>query len=271
MSLKGYPTSDRKIDGLSVTESVQMEHVTVQPTGSKRYAMDTVSKNAFRVDLVADTAETGSTSSIIKATGHSAKVGDYLRWESGSNQYIESPVIKVTTDYIYLGGSLPVDPLNTDTFYVMRYVTTRTDETGAQTVISSPGPTQFVKDSVDVEVTEDTSTPANNKPLPTKSFGLSSVDKISHDYSSTSVENTTYVQIKASTSGRSDFITLFDGGGYAMILAFGAAASEVDKLYIPPGGFNGVIPFYIPAGTRLSIKSISGLANAGQLIMNTLE
>lgn len=52
----------------------------------------------------------------------------------------------------------------------MRYATQLVDENGSQLVVSTPGPTQFVLDGLDVEVEEDTTTPANNKPLPTKIF-----------------------------------------------------------------------------------------------------
>lgn len=143
----------------------------------------------------------------------------------------------------------------------------------AGTVSLAPAPIQFLLDTVATDVSEDTANPSNNTPLPVKTFGHQKVNNIVNVYSSTNVGTGAYVQILASTAGRSDFMTLFDGGGYAMILAFGPAASEVDQLYIPPGGFNGVIPFYIPAGTRLSLKCLEAgiTVNLGIFVMNTLE
>lgn len=66
-------------------------------------------------------------------------------------------------------------------------------------------------------------------------------------------------------------ITLFDGGGYAMELGIGAAAAETRALLIPPGGFNGVIPLRIAAGTRLSIRAVgTATVSAGEIDINLM-
>ena len=70
----------------------------------------------------------------------------------------------------FLAARLTTPPVPGNTFYIMRYATQRVDDTGSQIVIAQPGPTQYVLDGNDVEVTEDTFDASNNKPLPTKSF-----------------------------------------------------------------------------------------------------
>ena len=63
-------------------------------------------------------------------------------------------------------------------------------------------------------------------------------------------------------------LTHFDSSGQAMIIATGGAGSEVDQLYVPPGG--GDFPLLIAAGTRLSIKALTATASSGYLLVNLL-
>lgn len=93
-------------------------------------------------------------------------------------------------------------------------------------------------------------------------------DKINLDYSSTNVTTSAYVEIISSAAGLITGITAFDSSGQGMILALGSVSSEVDFLYIPPGGFDGQVSVSIPSGERISIKAINGTANAGRFIAN---
>lgn len=276
--LKGYPSQQKQIktDGVfDRTQQSESEFVTVQPTDAEKRALDTTVRFAFRVTGAVDAVESGSTRKQIVATAHGARVGDFLRFESaGANQYFESTVIRIIdANTLILGNPLPVTPTVGDQFYLLRYATQRVDSTGAQTVVVAPSPIAIVLDGVDTSIEEDTTDPNNDVLLPVKEIGKQAVDLIQNVYSSDNVSDVAYTEILASTSARSDFMTLFDGGGYAMILAFGGVGSEVDKLYIPPGGFNGIIPFYIPAGTRLSLKCLEvGITvNNGIMVMNTLR
>jgi hypothetical protein len=97
---------------------------------------------------------------------------------------------------------------------------------------------------------------------------ISVVDKLRHDYSSVNVTTGAYVQLIASTTGTIRKLEIFDSSGRTLVLATGAAASEVDLLYITPGG-NGTITVTIASGTRLSIKAVSANATAGELVLNT--
>lgn len=98
--------------------------------------------------------------------------------------------------------------------------------------------------------------------------GRSVLAKARIDYSSASVGTGAYTTLIADV-GASDVeeIEIFDSSGQTLVLAFGAAASEVDQMYILPGG-NGRISLHIPAGTRVSVKAVSGTANSGELSVN---
>lgn len=97
---------------------------------------------------------------------------------------------------------------------------------------------------------------------------LSVKDKVNLNYASTNVTTSAYVEIVSSTSDDIYKFTSFEGSGQGMILATGAPSSEVDLLYIPPGGIDGEVTVNIPAGTRLSIKAINATASSGRFIAN---
>jgi hypothetical protein len=86
-------------------------------------------------------------------------------------------------------------------------------------------------------------------------------------YSVTPVTTAAYVQIAASTADEIYRFYIFDSSGSAMILATGGAGSEVDKLYIAPGGNTNGYELYVPAGTRLSLKALDTSATVGQVII----
>lgn len=80
-------------------------------------------------------------------------------------------------------------------------------------------------------------------------------DKLFFDY--TGVSSAGYTQLLAATSDTIKAMTWFESSGQPMIIAIGAAAAEVDLMYVPAGGFNGEIPINIPAGSRVSIKQLN--------------
>lgn len=87
------------------------------------------------------------------------------------------------------------------------------------------------------------------------------------NYTSTPVSTSAYTQVLASTTAIIREVEIFDSSGQSLVLAFGAASSEVDQVYVFPGG-NGRIPLYIPGGTRVSIKAVSAAASSGELLVN---
>lgn len=98
--------------------------------------------------------------------------------------------------------------------------------------------------------------------------GRSYSDSARIDYSSTNVTTAAYVQVIASTAAAINAITVFNGCGESLYLATGAAASEVVKSIIPPGGMDGTISLLIAASTRIAIKGLSGNCTSGQFIIN---
>lgn len=97
--------------------------------------------------------------------------------------------------------------------------------------------------------------------------GGTSVQLIRNDYTGTPVTTAAYVQLTAATSGAITTLEIFDSSGQTLVLATGAAAAEVDQIYIMPGG-NGKVNLDISAGTRLSVKAVSANATVGELTIN---
>lgn len=74
------------------------------------------------VFVVSDTAETGSTASVITATSHVARVGDIIEFTSGTagNIGANAFVCEKAANTITLCGVLPATPVNTDAFSIYR-------------------------------------------------------------------------------------------------------------------------------------------------------
>jgi len=110
----------------------------------------------------------------------------------------------------------------------------------------------------------------NQSAIPVKQSGYTSSALITHDHASGNVTNAAYVEIDASLAAAAKRLHIFDSSGEALILATGAVASEVDLLYIPPGGFSCPVDIDIAATTRLSIKALSTTTTVGTLIITAL-
>lgn len=113
--------------------------------------------------------------------------------------------------------------------------------------------------SLSVALASDTTIPAT--------LGRAKVAQLFNDYSVTSVTTAAYVQLTASTAAVTNKLEIFDSSGEVMILAVGAAASEVDQLYIFPGG-NGPVDLTIASGSRISIKAKTATASVGLIAVN---
>jgi hypothetical protein len=89
------------------------------------------------------------------------------------------------------------------------------------------------------------------------------------NYSSSPVTTGAYTELVASTGAPITRLSIFDSSGHAMIIATGPAASEVVKLYVPPGG--GDFDLAIPISTRISIKALTADATSGYNLLNMLS
>lgn len=104
-----------------------------------------------------------------------------------------------------------------------------------------------------------------------KAAGLAKGQLIRNDYSTTNVTTAAYVQLVASTSNDINRLHIFDSSGQDLVLATGAAASEVDQIQISPGGWDAPVDLFIPSGSRISVKAVSATASAGVLIITGLK
>jgi hypothetical protein len=91
------------------------------------------------------------------------------------------------------------------------------------------------------------------------------------DYGVTPVTTAAYVQLNAATVTAITYLSIFDSSGNPMILAVGAPGSEVDQIYVPPGGSVGGYSLYIPAGSRISYKALTTNSTSGNLIITGLN
>lgn len=97
---------------------------------------------------------------------------------------------------------------------------------------------------------------------------LDYVGRVRLVYSSTNVTTGAWVQLLSSVGAIAvKEIEIFDSSGETLELGVGAAASEVSKSYVFPGG-NGKIPMQIAANDRLAIKAVSATANSGEILIN---
>jgi hypothetical protein len=98
--------------------------------------------------------------------------------------------------------------------------------------------------------------------FPSTAHSLSTTVLASNNYSSTNVTTAAYVQLIASTSVALTSICVSDTSGSIIKIATGAAASEVDKIYLQGGG-TGCYDVAVPSGTRISLRALDVNATTG--------
>lgn len=170
---RGWPSSEKRA-------SVEAQHATIEPTGKEQYGL-TVNARVFVYQAGSDAAETGSTTEVIVATAHVAQLGDVVRFTSGTLTGREVKVIAVSANAITVSDELESAPANGDVFLIMRPRYPQVDVDGNLIVATTPGPVQFVLNSVDTEVEEDTGTPGDSRPLPVKVFRTNGTSDWSDD------------------------------------------------------------------------------------------
>lgn len=156
---KGYSSKEKD-------DRLKAEHATFSPSGPYKWAMDVKDQGTVHV-FASDAAEAGSTEKEIVATGHLAIEGDRIRFTSGALQTYEVDVTEVGANNIVLGQTLPVAPSPGDTFDILRQTSLTLTSSGGLSSVNT-----FILDGSNQPVTEDTVTPANNRPLPVKLTGF---------------------------------------------------------------------------------------------------
>lgn len=101
---------------------------------------------------------------IITAAAHSVRKNDLVRMTSGAASGVEFRVFAIATNTITLeGDGFDLSPSAADTFEFLRPITPTLTSTGGISSVNT-----FILDGSNQAVTEDTGTPANNRPLPVK-------------------------------------------------------------------------------------------------------
>jgi hypothetical protein len=91
---------------------------------------------------------------------------------------------------------------------------------------------------------------------------------VRNDCSSVNITTAAYVQLTASLGASVNCMQVFDTSGQSFVIATGAAASEVDQFYVPPGCDGVIFPIVIASATRVAIKAVSGNATSGEVLVN---
>ena len=111
--ISGHPSALKEKEVASLV-------ATVNPARLGLAALDVVAHGHIEV-AATDAAEAGSTTTNIVATAHVARLGDILRFTSGTASGYEARVTTVATNSITLGQILPSAPAAADTFEILRH------------------------------------------------------------------------------------------------------------------------------------------------------
>jgi hypothetical protein len=177
--------------------------ITGQPVGSNRRALDVFPMGVYEVSA-SDIVEAGSNDYLVKATAHGAKIGDIFRILTSTNTINEFEVFVdkiVDANFFELSSVLSASLSPGDTFSILRPVANKLSVDGTTLASITNTPIQFSLDGTATNVTEDTVTPANNKPLPVKLVDFSGDISI------------TASQIDVNLEDTEDSVALGDGSG----------------------------------------------------------
>lgn len=112
---------------------------------------------------------------------------------------------------------------------------------------------------------------ASDQTVPISMAGRAKCLVYRNDNSSVNITTGAYVQVIASTGCVINRLYIFDSSGSALKIATGASLSEIDQLYVPPGGFGAAYELTIPSSTRIAVEALDVNATSGQLIITGLQ
>lgn len=272
------------VDGSGVTQPVSAASLPL-PTGASTAANQTtanaslssidgkiVAVNTGAVVVSSSALPTGASTSANQTTGNS------------SLSSIDGKIVAVNTGAVVVSSSaLPTGAATEATLSTLNGKVTAVN-TGAVVVASSALPT-----GASTEATLSTlngKVPANLTVTSTRLLvdgsgvtqpvsgsvtstdaGYTASEFVRNDYSGVPVTTAAYVTLVASTAQAYQEFEIFDSSGQTLVIAFGAAASEVNKFLVFPGG-NGRVRRNVPSGTRISIKAVSANATVGEIDLN---
>jgi len=107
--------------------------------------------------------------------------------------------------------------------------------------------------------------------IPVDNQGRSKGWLATYDYTGGSVTTAAYQTVVGSTANKCNQLYIADTSGSSMILATGGVGSEVDQLYIGPGGLDSPFELAVAASTRISIKALDTTASVGRMVITALN
>lgn len=239
--------------------------VTVSKAGKDKVALDTTPKVARYLSNIASNISAAvfdETTNLWTLTiaGHGAKSYMHVRFTSGLNAGIETPIVSLTTNTISIyGGQSHLDTITAGDDVLFFHLVTMPEDLNA-TISLSGGATEAKQDTMITAL----QSLVTNQYLPIQSFARI-------DFSSTNVTSGAWVQLIADVgSTQIKKMQIFMSSGEPLLIAIGGAGSEDDQGYIIPGG-NGFIDLEIPANSRVSVKAVNATTvNTGDLLVNFL-
>lgn len=131
--VRGFTATDT-----SARTDLEFKQGTVQPAGSSRAALDVLANLCAQL-IATDAVEASSTTSVINATAHVAKVGDIVVFSSGALDTQAFTVYAVDTNTITLAQTTSAAPSAADTFRILRFSYPVINSAGALSVTVSSG------------------------------------------------------------------------------------------------------------------------------------
>ncbi len=249
MPIKGY--SDK-----AKTDAGTPDFATLAPIREQQIALDVVAHTYFQL-IGTDAAEAGTTTRTIVATGHAALVGDVIGFTSGALATKEYRVTATATNSITVAEVMSAAPAALDTFQILRAKTPLVTAAGLLNIAATINVDQNYG-PVDVLTTRTV-----------EGGRVRGIAPVSYDHT-VPVLTSAYTQIIASTGAACTSIYIADTSGCFLILAFGAALSEVNQMYLAPG-FAGWINISVPVATRVSITALNTATAGGYFIISGLS
>lgn len=207
----------------------------------------------------ANTAAANSTEYSIKKTSHGVKKGDMILLTSGSQDERMVTVEEVVDANEFTLGQICSASLVGATYNVYRPIFQQFDSEGK--IVTTSGAIKFVKDSVEVEVVEDTVTPSNNTPLPVKITSVTGdINITAGDLNvQTSHSGVNYDSVRI---GDGTDLLAINGSGEALVTASQSGTWNVNNI-------SGTISLPTGAATESTLSTIDGKIPSNLTVSST--
>lgn len=234
MTVKGYASQEKFGPN---------EFATVSPVREEQNGLDVIA-HSFYQEIGSDTAETGSTQTVIKATGHAAIKGDVISWTSGALATREYRVLSVDTNEITVVETMASAPANGNAFDILRAKTPVVDGQGQLSVGVSlsaekdAGPT--TADTLRVVIANDQATDTLATEATLAEVLLNVETLAAEDFATSAkqdAQTTILTSIESNTSGAASELSAINsktpGQGQALMAASTPVAIASDQSSIP--------------------------------------